>query len=197
MSLTDALLPISEEDIRNTYLAAPRLGIDDAKTRISLQLLANTTDGTKVNCLVLFHTDMGEPILDRDLERWLCDNKKLLSEPGQRARVAYRVRFYVRRNFRGSGLAQYILLREEDLFRRWGAEEIQVTAMDDGRWVWTRQRFGYSIPDLDFQLLQQRYIEWQREADRNAAIRRANTMADFPREFLLSAATAFQLFKRL
>jgi GNAT superfamily N-acetyltransferase len=195
MDIAAALSPISEADIRNTYLAEPRLGIDDARTVLSLQLHTKTADGRRVNCLVLFRTGTGEPILETDLERWLCDNKRLLGKPG-RSRVAYRVRFYVRGNLQGKGFARYILMREEELFRRWGATEIQVTAMDDGRWVWTREKFGYSIPAADFQLLQQRYIEWQRETSR-VAIVRAATMSEFPKEFLLSTATAFALFKSL
>jgi GNAT superfamily N-acetyltransferase len=195
MSLADALSPISEADVRRTYLAAPTLQIDDAKTDISFQVSTKTADGTRVDYLVGFRTSTGEPILETALQRWLCNNKRLLGQPG-RSRVAYRVRFHVRSNFQGKGFAYYILMREEDLFRRWGAKEIQVTAMDDGRWVWTRRQFGYSMPVADFQLLQQRYIEWQRETSA-AAIVRAKTMFDFPRAFLLSAATGFALFKSL
>jgi GNAT superfamily N-acetyltransferase len=195
MELSDALSPISEADIRETYLVAPRLGIDDTKTIFSFQVLERTADGTRVICQVSFRTDTGESVLDKELERWLCDNKNLLSRPG-RARVVCRVKFYVRRNFQGSGLAEYILRQEEELFRRWGAKEIQVTAMDDGRWVWTRAKFGYGIPVVDFNLLQQAYKEWQR-ATNAPVIHRADTVADFPRDFLLSGATGFALFKRL
>jgi hypothetical protein len=195
MDLLHALSPISEADVRQSYLVEHRLGIDDGKTTFSFQVLAKTADGTRVNYQVLFYTDMREPILEKDLERWLCDNKKLLGQPG-RSRVAYRVKFYIRGNFQGKGFARYILVQEEELFRRWGAREIQVTAMDDGRWVWTRARFGYSVPVADFQFLQQRYIEWQREAS-TTAIKRAETLADFPKEFLLSSASAFALFKSL
>jgi GNAT superfamily N-acetyltransferase len=176
-------------------LAAPRLGIDDAKTTFSFQLLEKTADGTKVVCQILFHTDTGEAILEKELERWLCDNKRLLGRSG-RSRVACRVKFYVRRNLRGQGFAYYISMKEEELFRRWGAKEIHTTAMDDGRWAWTRPRFGYSIPVAEFQLLQQRYIEWQRET-LAAAIIKASTMTEFPREFLLSAVGSVTLFKSL
>jgi len=190
-----ALSPISEADIRDTYSAAPRLGIDDGKTVLSLELLLKTTDGNKVTCFVSFYTEQDEPILETDLQRWLCDNKRLLGRSG-RSKVAYRVRFYVRRNFQGKGFARYILAREEELFRRWGAREIQVTAMDDGRWVWTREKFGYSIPVADFDLLQQRYVEWQRE--RGAVdINRARVLSDFPKDFLLSATSSVPLYKDL
>ncbi|HET7890449.1 MAG TPA: hypothetical protein VFL34_02950 [Candidatus Sulfotelmatobacter sp.] len=195
MVLADALLPIAEADIRNTYLCSPRLGIDDTRTGFSLQLLERTSDGAKVICLVFFQTDTGEPILDQHLERWLCNNKKLFSQPG-RSRVAYRVRFYIRGNFQRKGFAHYISIQEEQLFKRWGATEIQTTAMDDGRWVWTREKFGYRIPVADFQLLQQRYVEWQRELGRSE-VRRADSLADFPKEFLLSAVNSFPLFKGL
>jgi GNAT superfamily N-acetyltransferase len=193
--IATALSPISEADIRDAYLAAPKLGIDDGNTVLLLQLLLRTTDGNKVNCLISFHTEQGEPILDRDLERWLCDNKRLLGRSG-RSKVAYRVKFYVRRNFREKGFAQYILAREEELFRRWGAKEIQVTAMDDGRWVWTREKFGYRIPIDEFEFLQQRYSEWQRETG-VTDVERAVALADFPKEFLLSAARSLSLYKDL
>jgi hypothetical protein len=195
MELADALSPISEVDIQSAYLAAPRLGIDDSQTNLSFQVLEKTTDGTRVICQILFHTDTGEAILEKELERWLCDNKKLLGQSG-RSKVACRVKFYIRGNFQKRGFADYILSQEEQLFRLWGAREIQTTAMDDGRWVWTHPRFGYSAPDVEFQLLQQRYSEWQRET-RAAAIIKAGTITDFPREFLLSAVGSVTLFKSL
>jgi GNAT superfamily N-acetyltransferase len=193
--LAGALSPISQTDVQRAYLVEPKLGIKDAKTKLSFQLLTGTQDGTRVIYVVFFHTETDEPILEKDLERWLCDNKRLLGQPG-RSKVACRVKFYVRRNFQAKGFALYILGKEEELFRRWGAREIQVTAMEDGRWVWTRPKFGYSIPIVDFQLHQQRYIEWQRETG-VATVVRAAALADFPREFLLSATSSLLLYKEL
>jgi len=135
-------------------------------------------------------------LLDKDLERWLCDRKQLLGQAG-RSKVAVRVKFYVRRNFRQKGLATYIVGREENLFRRWGAKEIHVFAMDLGRWIWTREKFRYSIPPFDFGLMQQRYREWQR-AMGVSNIRVATCLSDFPKEFLLSSAVGtLPLFKSL
>jgi GNAT superfamily N-acetyltransferase len=108
-----------------------------------------------------------------------------------------RVKFYVRGNFQGRGFATYIVNREEDLFRGWGAQEIQTPAMEQGRWVWTRDKFGYSIPAFDFDTLQQSYRDWQRIEKIGPPVR-ASRLSDFPRAFLLSSAVStIQLFKRL
>lgn len=194
-SLANALAPVSEADVRQTYTLGGNFNIDDTETSISFQLLSPTDDGTKVTYTAQFYTTAGLPVLDRDLERWLCDNKRLLSRSG-RAKVAYRVKFYIRGNFQGQGFASYIVGQEETLFRNWGAAEIQVTAMEDGRWVWTRPKYGYSIRADDFRLLQQRYTEWQRE-NGLAQIRRAANLADFPRDFLLSGPSSLPQFKEL
>lgn len=193
-SLASALAPITETDVRQTYQLDGRVEADDSETTVDFQVLAGTDDGAKVIYSVQCFTMAGLPILDR-LERWLCDNKRLLGSNG-RSRVACRVRFYVRGNFQGQGIASHIIGREDSLFRRWGAAEIQVTAMEDGRWVWTRPQFGYAIRAEDFLLLQQRYTEWQRE--RGALeVRRATNLVDFPRDFLLSTPNSLALFKTL
>jgi len=153
-------------------------------------------DGTKVIYFVSLFIDAGEPLLDKDLERWFCMNKKLLGQTG-RGRVAVRVKFYLRQNYRGRGFARYIVEREEELFRGWGAQEIQMPAMELGRWVWTRAKFGYSIPQFDFDALQQRYRDWQRSEGTGRPVKAAR-LSDFPREFLLSSAVStIQLFKSL
>jgi len=196
MNLAAALLPVTQADVSNTYQVTDTLPVDNARTTVRFQLATATTDGTKVMYFVCLYTSRGQPLLDKDLERWLCDRKQLLSQTG-RSKVAVRVRFYVRRNFHQKGLATYIVDREENLFRRWGAKEIQVFAMDLGRWVWTRERFRYSIPPFDFGLTQQRYREWQR-ATGVSKIRLATCLSDFPKEFLLSPAVGtLPLFKSL
>lgn len=194
-SLADALAPVTEGDVTQTYALNGGFKVDDAATTIDFQLLLGTDDGTKVTYSIQFFRTDGLPILYRSLERWLCNNKRLLGGPG-RSKVAFRVKFYVQGNFQGQGFASYILGQEETLFRNWGAAEIQVTAMEDGRWVWTRPKFRYSIRPEDFSLLQQRYTEWQRQ-NRAGRITRAASLADFPRDFLLSAPSSLPLFKVL
>jgi GNAT superfamily N-acetyltransferase len=196
MDLTDALLPISEIDVRDTYSASGASPVALAQTTVSFQVAAGERDGTKVIYFVTFFIDTGEPLLDKDLERWLCMNRKLLGQVG-RGRVAVRVKFYVRSSYRGKGFAPYIVEREEELFRGWGAQEIQMPAMELGRWVWTRAKFGYSIPQFDFDTLQQSYRDWQRSEGTGQSAR-ASSLSDFPREFLLSSAVStIQLFKSL
>jgi GNAT superfamily N-acetyltransferase len=151
----------------------------------------------KVIYFAAFFNVASEPLLEKELERWLCANRRLLGQPGTRGKVAVRVKFYLRGKFHRSGFATYIVNREEDLFRAWGAREIHTPAMEAGRWVWTRAKFGYSIPQFDFDALQQSYRDWQR-SERTGDPVRAASLADFPREFLLSSAVStIQLFKSL
>jgi hypothetical protein len=119
------------------------------------------------------------------LTQWLCDNRKLFGRPTERARVAFRVNFFIRREFQNARLATHICGKEESYFRIWGAREIHVVAMEMGRWVWTRPHFGYQIPAFDFESTQEKYKEWQRARGISPAARAAR-LSDFPRDFLLN-----------
>jgi GNAT superfamily N-acetyltransferase len=197
MELIDALQPITEGDVRDAYSVSSGSPVTLTRTTISFQVSGERPDGTKVIYLVAFFTDASDPLLEKELERWLCANKRLLSQPGRRGRIAVRVKFYVRDKFQGRGFATYVVNREEELFRGWGAQEIQTPAMEQGRWVWTRAKFGYSIPQFDFDALQQRYRDWQRSKKAGQPVRAAS-LSDFPRDFLLSSAVkTIQLFKSL
>src|SRR6201998_460291 len=142
MEKEEFLRPVTEEDIRAAYsidcseLGSILQGLRNDSTRLTSQLLERTSDGNKFVYLVSFYTSTPEPVLDKDLERWLCDNKGLRGEPGQRSKVAYRIKFYVLSKFQQQGLAKQMLPKEEAVFRRWGAREVQADAMDTGRWVW-------------------------------------------------------------
>lgn len=195
MELADALRPITEDDVRDAYSNSSSPVIL-ARTVLSFQVATAGADGTRVAYFVGFYIDAAEPLLDKELQRWLCTSRKFLGRSG-RGRVAVRVMFYVRSNFQGKGFATYIVNREEELFRSWGAQEIQTPAMEQGRWVWTRDKFGYSVPPFDFDTLQQRYLDWQR-SERAGRPVRASSLSDFPKEFLLSSAVStIQLFKSL
>jgi len=196
-SIDVALLPISREDIRTAYLLN-RAHADNSKTNLEFQIAEKTSDGTRLMYFLNFFTQDGTPILDKALECWLCGSKKLISED-RRSRVAVRVKIYLGQGFRGKGIGTYIVAHEELLFKKWGAAEIQLCAMDFGRWVWTRDKFGYSILPLEFAALQQRYRDWQRSRGApSAGILSADRLSDFPQEFLLSPLPAsLTLFKRL
>jgi GNAT superfamily N-acetyltransferase len=196
MELIDALRPITEGDVRDTYSGRDS-PISLTRTNVFFQVGGERPDGTKVICFAAFFVSATEPLLEKELERWLCTNRRLLGEPGRRGKVAVRVKFYVRGNFQGRGFATYIVNREEELFRGWGAQEVQTPAMEAGRWVWTRSKFGYSTPEFDFGTLQQSYQDWQRSENIGSPVRASN-LSDFPREFLLSSAVStIQLFKKL
>lgn len=202
MGVKDFLHPISKERLRGAYwidtsqMGAQLRQVDNTLTRLRLRLLENTPDGNRLTYLVAFFTRSSEPILEQDISRWLCDNKALLGRPGYRSKVAVRVGFFVRPAFRGAGLAVYLLAREENVFRKWGAAEIQVLAMCLGRWVWTRPRFAYSMDTFDFQTLQERYKEWQRAGGATSIVQ-APDLSAFPRDFLLSAVNSLTLYKTL
>lgn len=189
------LSPLSQQDIRNIYwfdcgvLGTALQDIDNTATRVDFQ------DGQKTIYLVRIYTSNTEPVLDKDLQRWLCDNKLLLGRPGVRGRVAVKVNFYLIGKYQKNGLSTYIHNREEPVFRSWGADEIQLYAMETGRWVWTRPRFGYSIHESDFHSLQQKYKEWQRK-NGVRTIEVAGKLSDFPMDFLLSTqVSTLNLYK--
>jgi len=190
MNGLEVLFPLSENDVESAYRGAhPK--IDDGRTILSFHFGAE-----KVVYLIDFQTTESNPVLDKSLERWLCENRRLLGQPG-RARVAVRVKFYIRSNFQGQRIATYIIGSEDLLFRRWGAVEVQAAAMELGRWVWTRDKFGYSMSDFDFASVKQRFRDWCREQRLEATLE-VRRLSDFPREFLLSTAVStLQLYKRL
>jgi GNAT superfamily N-acetyltransferase len=184
------LYPTSEEALFQVYTVdrsqvGPALStLDNRLTRFRLDIIKNAPSDEKLKYLVTLYAPANEPILDKDLERWLWDNKQLCGRPTQRARVAFRVNFFIRRKFQRAGLATYLCGKEEGFFQSWGAKEIQVVAMEMGRWVWTRAHFGYQIPKFDFESAQQKYKEWQR-ARGISPVARAVGLSDFPRDFLL------------
>lgn len=192
-----ALLPILRNDVLQTYFLDSTQG-DNSKTQISFAIAEGTGDGTRVMYYLSFFTDDQIPLLDKDLECWLCHNKALISRTG-RSKVAVRVKIYVRPSFRGKGLASYIVKREENLFRQWGAAEVQLCAMEFGRWVWTREKFGYNTTAFEFGALQQKYRDWQRSRGVPVTkIVKAERLSDFPQDFLLSPSpSSLTLFKRL
>ena len=90
-------------------------------------------------------------------------------------------------------------LREDfhDLFLRPPAKEIQVLAMDDGRWVWTRPKYGYKLHDLELHSMKQKYKEWQRRQGIDPP-HDATRAADFSKDFLTSdAVNSLTLYETL
>jgi len=203
MELARFLEPIREHDLRDVYtinhaelrdcLASLR---NDSTTVEFSEVNEHTNDGNRVRYSVNLYLDSGSVIFDKAMERWLSDNKRSLERPEVRAKVAFRVKFYCRSPFKGAGLATYLLPREEAVFRKWGAREIHVLAMEDGLWVWTRPRFGYRITEADFETLKQRHKDWQR-AMGYAPTSEINRLEDFPRNFLETAVKFLPLFKVL
>jgi GNAT superfamily N-acetyltransferase len=202
VNITEFLEPISEAELREVYwidhsrVSAKLQIINNENTKLRLELLTRTADGNKLIYSVSLYAGESEPVFLRDLQRWLCDNKLCLGEPRERSRVAVRVGFFLRSAFQRAGLASYILPREEDAFRKWGAREVQLLAIDDGRWVWARPRYGYTVDVFEFQTLQEKYKEWQR-AQGATSIRRAPDLSALPENFLRTEVSCLNLFKEL
>src|SRR3990170_1903460 len=167
MRVEQFLQPISLADLRACYnieatgLSPALCAVDNGSTTLQAYTLGKTHDGDKLQYVVALFCEDGEPILDQGMERWLCASKLCLGRPQERTKVAVRVRFYIRKKYQRCSLATHLFPREEGVFHAWGAREVQTCAMDDGRWVWTRPRFGYEIPRDEFELLQEKYKEWQ------------------------------------
>ena len=203
MDLVTFLSPITEQEVRDAYW------IDIARVHARLASVRNdsseiefsdvserTSDGNKLRYSLRLYLDSGEPVLDQELERWLSDDKMLLGSPDVSGKVAFRVKFYCRPAFKQSGLATFLIPREEDLYRKWGAREIHVLAMDDGLWVWTRPRFGYTITVADLEALKQKHRDWQRRSGSPQQIQ-ISRIEDFPRDFFAKAVGFLPLFKVL
>jgi len=200
MILSDFLAPISKRELHEAYfidMSHCKSFLRDLKneyTTFTINDPERVGGSNRVTYAVKFYFVNHDPVLDEALQRWLFDNKQCLSQPGVRAKVAYRLRFYCRTPFQRGGLATQLLLREEGVFKKWGAREIQLLAMDAGRWVWTRPKFGYQIADFDMHSLRQQYLDWQR-SQKMTSILIAASLDDFPRAFLESAVNSLCLYK--
>jgi hypothetical protein len=202
MNIAVFLEPVTAQELCDTYI------FDHARLKGLLQDLRNEStkveindpdrmgDSNRVMYNVSFYLSNGELVLDQALQRWLLDNKQCLGQPGLRSKVAYRLKFYCRPPLQHGGLATQLLAREEAVFKKWGAREVQVLAMDSGRWIWTLPQFGYKIAEFDMHNLRQQFVDWQRFQGRSN-IKRANTLGDFPRDFLETAVNSVSLFKVL
>ncbi|HTV59604.1 MAG TPA: hypothetical protein VMJ93_12105 [Verrucomicrobiae bacterium] len=203
MDLDSFLSPITAKELAGVYMIDARkvrsalANLDDELTTVTFSnVLDRTQDGSKVIYEVYLALASGEPVLNHDIQRWLCDKKQLRERPSEKGKVVFRVFFYCILKFQGAGLATYLLPREEQAFKKWGAREIQVLAMDKGRWIWTRPKFGYKLGEDDFRATVQRYIDWQRQRGLERP-QIPKLLEDFPRDFLETQVNSLALFKVL
>jgi hypothetical protein len=204
MNLSEFLNPISDGAIRNAYLVdhqhlAPELsGIRNEATVVKFDEVAHHTgEGRRLTYSVDLYLESGESVLDKPLLRRLSDDKRCLESPKIRAKIAFRINFYCRPIFCRKGLAGYLTVKEELVFKLWGAREIHVLAMDSGRWVWTRPQFGYKLTESDFEALKQKYRDWQRERGMMPPLKQVQQLHEFPRNFLETGISCLSLFKVL
>jgi GNAT superfamily N-acetyltransferase len=196
------LEPISAKELQEAYILEPLelkallRDLSNEYTKVKIAQPDRMGDSNRLIYSVDFFLSNHEQVLDQSLQRWLFNNKQCLSQPTLKSKVAYRLKFYCRKPFQGGGLAKQLLQREEAIFRKWGAREIQLLAMDSGRWIWTRPQFGYQISAFDMHSLLQQFQDWQRRGG-IAVTGVPGTLAELPRDFLETAVNSLTLFKLL
>ncbi|MBM3238002.1 hypothetical protein FJZ31_17060 [Candidatus Poribacteria bacterium] len=153
--------------------------IDNSRLDVTYEYYPNDVDVFIFQYSVdLFMSD-GFPILERPILNKLYERKSLYSRSGY-GRVANQVYFMVEFPYRKCGLLSYLNPREEQLFQRWGAKEIHLTAAWDGKVIW--RRFGYQPPEDEFAILGLRYQHWA--TIHGIEYQEPQNINDFPEEFL-------------
>lgn len=131
-------------------------------------------------------------ILVTDRLEYILYGKKQLFSNDAYGKVVSRKYMFINAIYRRCSLATYLIPREEDLFRKWGASEIQLTAAEAGRIVW--RKFDYRIIHSDFLRLKTHYESWCKE--RGLSADSINSDLQFPEDFLMEIKT-FKMYKKL
>jgi hypothetical protein len=129
---------------------------------------------------ICFLDAQGAEVLEPPLARKVFAAAPLWST-GERGPLAYNAALYVRQQFRRQGFATVVYAREDDLYRRWGLREIQITAVQEGLVVWIKRRgFRPRFPAL----LAAEYRYWAER--RGLPVAAPASSHDYPDEFLLT-----------
>jgi hypothetical protein len=109
-------------------------------------------------------------------------------------RVAYNANFSITLDFQHKGIAKVIYQLEDALYRRWGADEIQLSAAQTGKVVW--RRFGFMLHCDEVGIVEYLYEEWCGENGVKYSVSREINM--YPEAFLLSTKIKnFRMYKEL
>jgi len=130
-------------------------------------------------------------VLQRPILNILYGKSKLYSTAAS-GKIVRREYMFIEFPYQRCLLATYLVPREEDLFRQWGAIEVQLTAFETGRIVW--RKFGYRIIHSEFLRLKHHYKVWCKKKQVTADD--INNDLQFPDDFLTSIRT-FEMYKRL
>jgi hypothetical protein len=177
-----------ESDLATTYDFDHPLNHDRSLVR---QVVDRMTPEESVLWHVEFRAPDGVVVLDGRLARRVFSSTALFASRGRTGIVAYNARFQVRAEFRGQQFARSVYASERELYRRWGVQEIQLRAVDDGPVVWVKS-FGFQPQEPEF--LAEAYRSWATRNGRPADPPDDVTM--YPEPFL-STCQGLMLYKVL
>ena len=197
---------ISRSDIEKAYILSTNNIKKNVINRFGLtSKLVDIYDdiSTAIGNHVVYKIDIlnsnGDSVLEFAFIRHLFPEKELWSGfclygKFVTGRVAYNVSLTVKSEYRKKGLAKVIYELENILYRKWGANEIQMTAAKQGKITW--RKFGFLIHCHDIGLIEYLYEEWCRENGINYVM--LMDTAQYPEKFLLSNKIKnFRMYKEL
>lgn len=184
---------INEADIRNGY----DLGTTElAKTGWQCYLVAiNDSYGEALPPGVIYHIEIADAamksLLDKSkseyIVRYLIPRKKLwhpycISNETKIGRVVFNAYFFLLEAYRNKKIAKTVYLLEEEIYKKWGAEEVHMTAAEDGKYVWRSRGFVLHCDDTGN--VEKMYKEWCTENGVEYA--ELKDITKYPVEFLQS-----------
>ncbi|MEX1138035.1 MAG: hypothetical protein WEF53_01655 [Bacteroidota bacterium] len=141
----------------------------------------------------------GGSILEFPFIRFLYPDKQLWGaycREGivRNGRVAENANLAVMASYQRRGIATLVYKLEESLYKKWGAVEIQLVAVQSGRDVW--RKFGFILHCDDINIVEYFFEEWCEET--GIKYIPLEDVVKYPREFLLSRKLKqFRLFKEI
>jgi len=152
---------------------------------------------------VVYVVDIVKPdntsILEDGIERQLRPRAKLRSQfcrtgRTKLGRVVVNVAFFLIKDYRKKGIGHTVYMLEDKLYRKWGAQEIHLHAVEDGRITW--RNLGFVLDCNDVGHVEYLYKEWCRE--NNKMYIEAKDIKKYPETFLLSGLVkGFDIYKEL
>lgn len=202
---------ITEQDIRDSYDFNKNTVSNECINENKLQcyvVSVNDTDNSYSSIGIIYTVDIVNPnfisILDKNdydyIRRHLYPRFKLWapycnSSKTQIGRRVYNVNFFLLSPFRRKGIAKVLYSLEETFYRKWGADEIHLTAAKDGKVVW--RKFGFVMHCQDVGNVEKFYKEWCN--DNGIQYKELKDLEKYPDEFLLSDdyIKNFRMYKEL
>jgi GNAT superfamily N-acetyltransferase len=191
MTLQQLLDPITREDVKKAYDFQTQAS--DNKNVIELSLVCHFDSiGERKGPppYVQYRFDLlkqdKKSILQFLAQRRLTPEETLLSsvnagEP-RTGKVATNCQFFLEPEFQGRGIGRLVYDLEERLYETWGAEEIQLDAVQAGRVVW--RHFGFTVTTNDLRWIESMYEMWCKAG--GIAYSETMDIMAYPDEFLLS-----------